>query len=734
MIADLSAYRRFVETDADLEALRQFSATWFTQGTSFESDVWYVSDGPGKNLKIDFGQILAPRNYLTDEENKDLLRSLKVSTFLVRSLPSKTLGGYGAESQYRHMLHVLNFFRFLFCIGISSAEFVNRGVFETFLEKVHLGVFIQLDVVHRLKQHLDSLSDEEVRSVYVVRRRRGGRPELAISKICEDMGVSHKVSSQSPEIAAIFQQYANDFGCQKTNFSIRHKSAERIKTRDSLRKELTAIQKFMAQTVRLPDLFPSSSRFTENFFSTLSIKPNIYAKKRGRVGERTRSIPQKQFFFLMDRAIRWVVDYSDALLDLSERYHRRNIELLEDYDDHYVSKLISRELGSEAPIEGPGAPGHFSGFSRNNSKRASAVLLTGPRLELARSMREKGKTYAEIGEHFGISKSSAHTTLTNYYGRPETAGISLGKAVYHFLPTACLVVLYAFSARRQHEIESLVAGSCRTGVRGPEIDFYVGKTYQEEHPFPATKLMHKAVGILERLSAPVRSVDDNRILQFPSFKTPNESNELSLTSYIHEFCEHIEIPNLEDDIRSWEFSEHQFRRLFALMYFYRYEDSDLSTLSWHLRHTDWEMTVKYVTDPKMRVELDSVMRERIYEMVTDSASGDCGGEMSKELGSLLTSLEGHSHSRVDKLISKKVDEIGYVIDVMPPGACFGRTPGYAERGNCFSYNRIYPESGCAEQCDGCPNLASFANALEEQEAILMQPFSSPMLAALTEGD
>ncbi len=51
---------------------------------------------------------------------------------------------------------------------------------------------------------------------------------------------------------------------------------------------------------------------------------------------------------------------------------------------------------------------------------------------------------------------------------------------------------------------------------------------------------------------------------------------------------------------AWHWHPHQFRRFFAILYFYRFEGASIEALSHHLRHFNIEMTRRYVTmDPEV---------------------------------------------------------------------------------------------------------------------------------------
>jgi hypothetical protein len=159
------------------------------------------------------------------------------------------------------------------------------------------------------------------------------------------------------------------------------------------------------------------------------------------------------------------------------------------------------------------------------------------------------------------------------------------------------------------------------------IDIYVEKTLQDWSRFYVSKLVRDCVSTLEKLSQVLR----------PAFSAPKKrakstaearGDKLFVTrtltanglvggpasySYARHgttFLRAAGVGDLRLDNRA-----HPFRRMFALLYYYRYDDARLLPLQHHLRHFDLGMTVTYVSDSAMRADADKI--ERLFRKRRD---------------------------------------------------------------------------------------------------------------------
>lgn len=743
-VVDMSAYRSYFDDEYGLDKLKSYSASWFVGASSFTDNQWVVEDGAGRQI-IRFDVAVAPNELLTD--NQDLCHAIKLSAYLVRTIShDKNMGGaLSGISQYKHVNDIVNHVRWLRLQGVNYLSSVNDGVFTIFRDSIGKPLYARLSLEDRLREKLEELQGNPADlDKYKIFRNRLGHVEFNVNKLSEALGVSDRIlgSREAPMLVMLTNFRLHNGFYIKDSIKDRYagggvKKNLEICSQDSIRKELTSISKLYRQCQIFKDLFPASHQIPSDYFQKNNIKPTQVSREKGRPGERTRDIPQPIFFELMDRAIRWVVDFAPLLLDLKSRALVQHEEYLSDAGrggkaDHrmqYASKRMRAWLSKQlAQLDGhPGSPYPICGFAKDYSeKKIETVLAT--QVQEGHALRAQGLTYRAVGECLGVSKATAHRLITK--GRAES-GASLNKCLHHLLPTACLLVIYCFTARRECEVESLTAGCCVDTQSGPVIGMYSAKVYQERKYFPVTKLVAKAVQVLEALTEPVRNEGNQSLLIFPAL-SGGVVNYWS-SGKINEFAEYVGVPDNEGT--PWKFSEHQFRRFFAMMFFYKFESGDLATLSWHLRHTDFEMTAKYITDKDFRSAFEEVRSERILSFAQSAANEKAEvlfGNMQKELGEFFRSFDAVSERRAEKMI-EKVEDIGYVLNFVPDGACFGQTPTLLQRSKCIMDDTVQQSSACRGSCVGCPNLLGFETGITAEDVgLVLDPMSSPMLKAFAD--
>ncbi|QDP02904.1 integrase [Thalassotalea sp. PS06] len=261
---------------------------------------------------------------------------------------------------------------------------------------------------------------------------------------------------------------------------------------------------------------------------------------------------------------------------------------------------------------------------------------------------------------------------------------------------------------------------------GPVLTTYSAKVYQASQTFPTTHLVARAIEILEQLSEPLRrETGSDSILEFPTLYDVGEKTDEIGSNHLNEFAEFCDVT--PEDEEPFQFSEHQFRRLFAMMYYYRYENPDLSTLSWHLRHTDFNMTRKYITD----ADFQAAMNEIGLLFAQDVAGSDgYSGGMKDELTELVGSIEIQNEKRAKKIIAREGESSGFMLHMVPDGMCFGLTPNLEERSQCLFEGAVQLSSASRGTCLGCANLLSIKGdvAVSDIDDIVI-PSESPILKA-----
>ncbi|RCW75224.1 hypothetical protein DET61_101219 [Marinobacter nauticus] len=467
---------------------------------------------------------------------------------------------------------------------------------------------------------------------------------------------------------------------------------------------------------------------------------------------RTRNMPVRVFLKLMDASVRWVIDYADPLLTLEEQIAIEVNELEGGLGNGRVRRIANarvRELSSESEWVGkPCSPFPLASF--RHSRSASDSKYDDDFVAEVKTLLDEGLAASETGARLGISKPSVEFIKRRYINDRDshslqTTGVSLNYALYSLLPFCCSVILLAFTAGRESSIGDLRSGCIKRIAGLRYINLYIPKTLRRYEDLPTVELVEKAVGVLERLSASAREkTGSDRLFQFEDL-VGDRVKGVRFDNVYPSFFDLIDMPRDEDG-GYWKLSEHQFRRFFAIMYFYRYgkdNDSDFESLMYHLRHCDWSMTDRYLTEEEQGRIFREVEEEWLsYVIVT-------GKPVDQSLQSLMVDVDDVKRSVVDgtmiarekdaERVLKRVQEDSLVFEFLSFGAvCLGLSPGRAEIAKCAieidgePAPRLHKAS--ESLCSGCPNYVAcdsmISSKTSEKSSLTPLACKSPILDAV----
>ena len=195
-----------------------------------------------------------------------------------------------------------------------------------------------------------------------------------------------------------------------------------------------------------------------------------------------------------------------------------------------------------------------------------------------------------------------HSARWIFDHRPKVVSITAERSDIMQMATACWIIIAAFTARRDEEINDLRSDCPRGDDEGGWwLHVYIEKTLQRKEWIPVPKLVIQAVEVLLSISAGARRKTGTNYL-FQWLRPDGKIIRLNVGSHLGKFADAVRVPLHRPRGRqpvAWHWHPHQFRRFFAILYFYRFEGATLEALSHHLRHFSLEMTRRYVTqDPE----------------------------------------------------------------------------------------------------------------------------------------
>jgi hypothetical protein len=257
------------------------------------------------------------------------------------------------------------------------------------------------------------------------------------------------------------------------------------------------------------------------------------------------------------------------------------------------------------------------------------------------------------------------------------------------LAAACFAVIAGLSARRLEEIKDLGAGCVTRDSDGHcWITIYIEKTLRRYELVPVPAIVQKAVECLERLSKEAR--DNTATDSLWQSMRNGVAVPLDGDQFLNVLADLGGGKSTTDDSATWNFTPRQFRRFFAMVYFWRYDRGELGALSHHLRHFDLEMTKRYVTDvqgTKIFAEIAGLWRA---SLLRDIVAGR------KPIGGLAA-------TRLKVVASKLMKQFRKVVDVVVPERIAARLLRLADRLGVEFRQHIWGTI-CA-----CPSKTKFAS-------------------------
>jgi hypothetical protein len=268
------------------------------------------------------------------------------------------------------------------------------------------------------------------------------------------------------------------------------------------------------------------------------------ARSIGREVDMTEDIPPEQACHLIEHAMRWVLEHGDRIVDLFEK----------------AVPTLDREYTS-------------------NSVRQRNV-----RQNLERLIK-KARLPVKLLPIFQTN---------HFHSKSAGKAVSLRSLVYDLLIAACFILIATFTARRKGELESLECDCLEYDEDGAWIASWIEKTLRDLDRTPVPACVERAIKLLLRIDAVTKAKrKDTWLFRMVEPSVSNRILGFNPSEAINYFAITVGVPPLPDSTY-WRFSCHQFRRFFAIAYFWRLRFPSLTALSAHFRHFNNEMTLRYL--------------------------------------------------------------------------------------------------------------------------------------------
>ena len=287
-----------------------------------------------------------------------------------------------------------------------------------------------------------------------------------------------------------------------------------------------------------------------------------------------RTTPPEIALQLIDSSIEYIVKYGDAIVDtfLDWKINWRDIEAknkgLWNKPKYELKEKSFKELVFPEQL--------------SNLNIIKEISVWGNEVGIERN---------EFGGHPGASICRSQMTLVD-------------AVRFLFASTYCLVA--SLSARRRMELAELKCG-CVKGSHGSyELEFYLRKSEFEGNRTkvrrPIPNIVARSIFILEKLHNGLKHIycksNEAYLFSVPFNANEYDNNKPSSKSidlFIYNYCDYI---NIETTVinRRWYPKSHEFRRFFAIVFFWQFKFANLAAISWMLGHIDINHTYVYIKE------------------------------------------------------------------------------------------------------------------------------------------
>lgn len=687
--------------------------------SDFKEHKWTIKNQKGDTATISFDGPLLSGGMISD--NPLLIEDLKLIYVGLRTRKLKTAMSVEANKSGANFVSYLKRYvtEAMSVDGVYNPSQLTKNRFNEIIEGLAKKATYSQNYRERLSDYFDRTHLKDI----PLKHHSKNKSHIHVTEICRQLGLSSDYLEQctytkqllalkSMELVDYYEGVNIQGKYLESMFEENHRTMMHSDAYSTLLRSLTSASS-MYRTHK--ELF--NYNIVPYKIDSKEVIAALDFSEEDSLGGRTRDIPPLLFLKMMDASARFILDYAEDLFE-AENYLKAaytEAEANNTTNDPYEPGRITNEIARQYKRDDTRqhSPFPLAAYKHAQSRGGSKYdeILD----DFIREDQEGVLSKVALCEKYGVHPTSVGT-LRQMAAKPKqkTTGISLHKALYQFLPFCCTVVIMAFTARRESEVYGLKTGCIQRDGEGKLwLESYVAKTLQRDYHFSTVSIVEKAVKLLERLSENGRKITGtDSLFVFDDTFERKPTTMKSISRISEDFFDHIGVER-DGEGKHWKLSEHQFRRFFAIMYFYRYSCSSSEALMHEFGHTDWAMTLRYLSQKQTAeamAQLDKELKDISDQRIVDLAGRtDLGGAMFPKLKAMLASslrnLEGGDSKKAVILRTKAIEKIkenSLVIDFIPTGMCFGNTPTLSAECNCIKDGKIMLHDASPSQCEGCP--------------------------------
>lgn len=681
--------------------VQKYSGSFSWLKSDFSANQWVVSADSDKNselddITLDFEFNLGPHGNLKEARFKHTLHTFKVLMILTRVNVEATIATRGTSTAQRLFLGKLRqIFRALLDMGVTKLADTSAWHCEQLLGKIIVGE-LQAEFEDRVTTYVDTCINDNTTPPT---RKTCGLTLLHVKALADTMGESWYMFSTNQNVVYQLDRLRSHF-----NLDLKDRDELKINHPKASKPSVSSLIDYGSALSDLHAIFiscPTLDGFIHDPLDDHTI--HSFSTGFGASGGRTRTLPVAVVFKLVSEA-------SETLFKQSEFAAKVQEVLVSMHNVSHKDLGITKEdCGKE----------HYG------KERSKAIKNAVKKLAIEDGVQE-----------FTDTKDFVIQDLKN-----------LVKSVV----SASLIIILAFTARRDTEIKRLKL-DCLEECENKEllsfgetnkpdylISVYVAKTEKKYDTFPTNNLLVKAVKSMKAI-ADISAPYTGKTTLFQWFQQDAGKHGV-VNNYAKLITFFAEQKGLTKDLsdNDIKYACHQFRRFFAILFYWRYGEKDIYALSSYLGHFSIEMTKVYIQELTGEGLFNEEEKKWLAKTIGNAwykgekLGGNVGKTINAQGKKLVASLKSRlkfiKPSKLETFLEKQerelleaqklmsltaeganeeVDSLGLKVRFTSYGiTCFGESEGLRNQVRCVPasertiHSMPQPQNASFEMCSGC---------------------------------
>ena len=540
--------------------VQKYSANFSWLKSDITANKWTVSADSDVNsqlddITLDFEFSLGQHGNMRDARFKHTLHTLKVLMILTRINVEPTITTRKSGLQQKSLIYkVRQIFQALLDMGVTKLEYASAWHCEELLDKIVTGT-LRENLEEKFTTYVDDcINDNTIPQTYY----NSGKTLLDVEALAYRFGETCQLLSTNQTIVYQLDRL-------RCYFNLDLKDRKNIKTGapGSIKLSASGLSNYANTLSDLHAIFiscPTLDGFIHDPLDDHTI--HSFSTEFGASSSRTRTLPVPVVFKLVSEASETLYKHSSfasKIQDVLVTMHNISHEEL-----GITKKNCCKE--------------HY------NRERSKVIK----------------KAVAKLADEDGIKEFI------------DTKAFELSdlKNLVKSVVAASIIIMLAFTARRDTEIKRLKLDCLEECTNEDEdllsfgetknpdylISVYVAKTEKKYDTFPTNNLLIKAVESMKAI-AELSTQHTGKTLLFQWFQMDSGRHGV-VKNYAALITFFAEQKGLTKDLSGHEikYACHQFRRFFAILFYWRYGEKDIYALSSYLGHFSIEMTKLYIQE------------------------------------------------------------------------------------------------------------------------------------------